>query len=100
MAYRPKIPKMLEDKAVPDGASTMGDDWAEESAPVSGGEPAYHPPPPPPGSQYVAFCWTCKEMGYLDDMWSGEPRISEAQAQADSEQHFAGFGHYAQIRKV
>jgi hypothetical protein len=100
MAWRPKIPKMLEDKAVPDGASSMGDDWTEAGGSVSGGDPAYQPPPPPVGSQYQAFCWTCKEMGYFDGEWSGEPRISESQAQHDSEQHYADFGHYAQIRTV
>lgn len=100
MAYRPKIPEMLTDHAVPDGAQTMGDDWTEESAPVSGGEPAYQPPPPPVGSQYQAYCWKCKELGIFEGEWTGEPRAYKAQAEADSTQHYADFGHYAEIGTV
>lgn len=100
MSHKQKIPEMLTDGAVPDGAETMGDDWTEEGAAVAS-QPTYEPPPPPePGEQFAAHCWKCKELGYLEDEWVGETRAFRSQAEADSEQHYVDYGHYADIRTV
>lgn len=91
MAKDPRMHPAFKDHAVPDGASTMGDDVFDGGAPGPGvGYPIEYKPEPEV-IKYIAWCTMCKDEGYHENGWRGPDRHSYEAAQVDADDHNANY---------